>query len=62
MVKKESSFVNMVFTLFVITLTASTALGFVYKFTKEPIAAAKQIVKMKAINEVLPEFNNLPNE
>jgi len=62
MVKKESSFVNMVFTLFVITLTASTALGFVYEFTKAPIAAAKQYAKMKAINEVLPDFNNLPNE
>jgi len=62
MVKKESSFVNMVFTLFVITLTASTTLGFVYEFTKAPIAAAKQAAKMKAINEVLPEFNNLPNE
>ena len=62
MVKKESSFVNMVFTLFVITLTASTALGFVYKFTKAPITAAKQAAKMKAISEVLPEFNNLPNE
>ena len=62
MAKKESSLVNMVFTLFVITLTASTALGFVYKFTKAPIAAAKQAAKMKAINKVLPEFNNLPNE
>lgn len=62
MVNKESSFVNMVITLFVITLTASTALGFVYKFTKAPIAVAKQDKKMKAINEVLPEFNNLPNK
>jgi len=62
MAKKESSFVNMVFTLFVITLTASTALGFVYEFTKAPITAAKQAAKMKAISEVLPEFNNLPNE
>ncbi len=60
--KKESSFVNMVITLFVITLTASIALGFVYEFTKVPIAVAKQAAKMKAINEVLPEFNNLPNE
>jgi len=62
MAKKESAFANMVFTLFVITLTASTALGFVYEFTKAPITAAKQAVKMKAINEVLPEFTNLPHE
>ena len=62
MAKKEPAFANMVFTLFVITLAASTALGFVYEFTKAPIAAAKQAAKMKAINEVLPEFNNLPNE
>ena len=60
--KKESSFVNMVITLFVITLTASIALGFVYEFTKAPIAVAKQAAKMKAIYEVLPEFNNLSNE
>ena len=62
MAKKESAVANMVFTLFVITLTASTTLGFVYEFTKAPIAAAKQTAKMKAINEVLPVFNNMPNE
>ncbi|MBE9510916.1 MAG: RnfABCDGE type electron transport complex subunit G [Bacteroidetes bacterium] len=62
MAKKDSAFANMVINLFVITLTASTALGLVYEFTKTPIAAAKQAAKMKAINEVLPEFNNLPNE
>lgn len=62
MAKKESAFANMIITLFVITLTASTTLGFVYELTKAPIATAKQDAKMKAINEVLPEFNNLPNE
>lgn len=62
MAKKESAFANMIITLLVITLIASTTLGFVYEFTKIPIAAAKQAAKMKAINEVLPEFNNQPNE
>lgn len=62
MAKKESAFANMIITLLVITLIASTTLGFVYEFTKIPIAAAKQTAKMKAINEVLPEFNNQPNE
>ncbi|MCH7657806.1 MAG: RnfABCDGE type electron transport complex subunit G [Bacteroidetes bacterium] len=62
MAKKESTFSNMVISLSVITLTASIALGFVYELTKAPIAAAKYAAKMKAINEVLPAYNNLPNE
>ena len=60
MAKKESTFVNMVLTLFVITLVASAALGFVYEATKEPIAEAKMKQKADAIKEVIPEFNNSP--
>ena len=41
MAKKESSFFNMLITLFIVTLVASTALAYVYEITKEPIAAAK---------------------
>jgi len=62
MAKKDSSFVNMVFTLFVITSSASIALGFVYEFTKGPITTAKQAAKMEAIIKVLPEFNNQPGK
>ncbi|MFC2112277.1 RnfABCDGE type electron transport complex subunit G [Bacteroidota bacterium] len=60
MAKKESTFTNMVFTLFLVTLIASTALALVYEVTKEPIAEAKRIKKMNAISDVIPEFDNDP--
>ena len=60
MAKKESTFLNMVVTLFVITLAAATVLGFVYEATKEPIAEAKMKQKSEAIKIVVPEFNNSP--
>ena len=59
--KKESSFINMVLTLFVVALAASTALGFVFELTKEPIALAKLQRKLEAINNVVPGFTNDPN-
>lgn len=62
MAKKESNFLNMVFTLFIITAIAATALGFVYEFTKEPIAAAKLKAKLEAVSVVVPEFDNNPSE
>ncbi len=57
--KKESSLVNMVLTLFIITLIASASLGFIYEITKLPIKEAKIAKKTKAIEKVLPEFDNL---
>lgn len=60
MAKKESTLANMVLTLFLVTLGASTVLGFVYEFTKGPIAAAKLAKKNAAINVVVPEFTNNP--
>ena len=60
MAKKESTFLNMVVTLFVITLAAATALGFVYEATKGPIADAKMKQKSEAIKKVVPEYNNSP--
>ncbi len=60
--KKESTFINMVLVLFIITLIASAALGGVYEITKEPIAAAKLAKKLNAIKEVVPEFNNNPSD
>ncbi|MCC5927902.1 MAG: RnfABCDGE type electron transport complex subunit G [Cyclobacteriaceae bacterium] len=62
MAKKESTFFNMVFSLSVITLVASAALGYVYEFTKEPIAAAQLAKKVRAISVVVPEYNNNPVE
>jgi Na+-translocating ferredoxin:NAD+ oxidoreductase subunit G len=60
MAKKESTFLNMVLTLFVVTLVASTALGFVFEGTKGPIEEAKMQQKRDAIREVVPEFDNSP--
>ena len=59
MAKRESSFVNMVLTLFVVTAIAALALGGVYNVTKEPIAIAKRMKIEKAIGEVLPEFDSI---
>lgn len=60
MAKKPSTFFNMVSTLFIVTLCASAALGFVYEATKGPKAAADLAKKINAIKNVVPEFNNNP--
>lgn len=60
MAKKESTLFNMVSSLVVVTLVASTALGYVYELTKEPIAAAKLAAKIKAIDEVVVGYDNNP--
>jgi len=62
MASKESTFTNMVLTLFLVTLIASTTLGFIYELTKEPIAEAKLRKKNVAIQQVVPEFTNQPND
>jgi electron transport complex protein RnfG len=62
MAKKESTFINMVATLFIVTLVASTALAYVYELTKEPIAMAKLAKKLAAIDAVVPEYDNQPVE
>ncbi len=59
MAKRESSFANMVITLFIVTGVAALALGGVYNLTKEPIATAKRLKIERAIGEVLPEFDNI---
>ncbi len=60
MAKKESTFFNMLATLVTVTLVASTALGFVYELTKEPIAAARLARKLEAINAVVETYENNP--
>ncbi len=52
----------MVLTLFVVTLLASASLGFIYELTKEPIAKAKLHKKNVAIQQVVPQYTNQPNE
>lgn len=60
MAKTESTLVNMVLTLLIITVVAGASLGMVYKVTKEPIAMAKLAKQQKAIEEVVPGFDNNP--
>jgi Na+-translocating ferredoxin:NAD+ oxidoreductase subunit G len=62
MAKTESNFLNMVLTLFLVTLVSATALGFIYEITKGPIEIAKAEKKNSAIRAVVPEFNNVPTE
>lgn len=60
MAKKESTLFNMVSSLVVVTLVASTALGYVYELTKGPIAEAKLAKKIRSIDEVVMEYDNNP--
>lgn len=59
MAKKESNFINMVISLLLVTGIAAAALGFVYDFTKVPIAEAKAKAQAESITKVLPEFEEL---
>lgn len=61
MAKRDSTLVNMVLTLSVITLVSGGVLGYVYNLTKEPIQIAKTAKKVEAIKRVLPVFDNDPN-
>lgn len=58
MSKKESTFINMVVSLFVITLVAGFSLGFVNDLTVGPKAKAKLEQKVNALKLVLPNFDN----
>ena len=60
--KRESTFINMTVTLFVITIVAGVSLGFINDITKGPKAQAKLERKISALKNVLPEFNNNPVE
>lgn len=59
MAKRESTFINMVVTLMLVTGVAAAALGFVYDLTKGPIEAAKLKAQQEAVKMVLPEFDKL---
>jgi electron transport complex protein RnfG len=62
MAKKESTFLSMVATLFVVTLVAAGLLGTVYALTKEPIRLAELKKKNEAIQVVVPGFDNEPSQ
>jgi electron transport complex protein RnfG len=62
MAKKESTFLSMVSTLFVITLVAAALLGSVYALTKEPIRLAELKKKNDAIKVVVPGYDNEPSQ
>jgi len=62
MAKKESTFLNMVTTLFGVTLVAAGLLGSVYALTKEPIRLAELKKKNEAIQMVVPGFDNEPSQ
>lgn len=59
--KTESTLKNMVLALTIVALISATSLGYIYELTKGPIDAAKLKKKLKAIQEVVPEFSNDPN-
>ncbi len=59
MAKRESTFINMVVTLFAVTFIAAAALGFVYDMTKDAIEQSKIKAQNEAIEKVLPEFDEL---
>jgi electron transport complex protein RnfG len=62
MAKKESTFVSMVTTLFMVTLVAAGLLGSVFALTKEPIRLAELKKKNDAIQVVVPGFDNEPSQ
>ncbi|MBN1951619.1 MAG: RnfABCDGE type electron transport complex subunit G [Bacteroidales bacterium] len=62
MAKKESTFTNMVLTLFLVALGASAAMGFVYELTRDGIAKAEAAKLDLAIKRVVPEFTNEPGK
>jgi len=59
MAKKESTFLNMVLTLMIVTVVASFTLASVYNLTKGPIELAREAKRQEAIMQVVPEFDRL---
>lgn len=56
----KSSFVNLLVTLTVITLVAGLSLGYVFQWTKEPIAKAQMQKQLQAIEAVVKGYDNNP--
>ena len=60
MAKIKSTFLSLTVTLAVITLAASLSLGFIFQWTKEPIAEAQLKRQLKAIEAVVEGYDNNP--
>ena len=58
----SSTFFNMVMVLTAIAIISALALGFTYSVTKEAIAKVEVKRTMAALKQVLPGFDNNPNE
>jgi Na+-translocating ferredoxin:NAD+ oxidoreductase subunit G len=56
----KSSFLNLLTTLAIVTLVAGLSLGYVYQWTKEPIAQAVMAKQLKAIESVVKGYDNNP--
>jgi Na+-translocating ferredoxin:NAD+ oxidoreductase subunit G len=56
----KSSFINLLLTLTIVTLVAALSLGYVYQWTKEPIAQAQMAKQLKAIETVVQGYDNNP--
>lgn len=59
MAKKESTLLNMVLTLFLVTTAAGLALALVYNTTLEPIQKVEKEVLETALGRVLPAFDKI---
>ena len=60
MKKIDSTFWNMLWSLTLITAVAGGLLGYTHRLTEEPIARATKAGREKAIQEVIPEYDNSP--
>jgi electron transport complex protein RnfG len=60
MAKTKSSLLNMLLTLVLVTAISGLVLGFVYEATKGPIEKSKLAKKNRAIENVVPAFDNQP--
>jgi electron transport complex protein RnfG len=58
--KLESTLINMILSLVLISMVMSAALAFVYLKTKAPIENATKQKEAEAIRQVLPEFDSDP--
>jgi len=60
MAKMESTLMNMVLSLSLISMAMVGGLGYVYKITKGPIEMADKQKEVTAVTQVLPTFDNDP--
>lgn len=56
----KSTFFNLLITLGIITLVAGLSLGYVFEWTKEPIAKAQMDKQLRAIEAVVKGYDNNP--